>query len=108
MSKHPNLKWAQRKDRVFVEVQLRDAKNEKVDLKPNSLGVEGESDGVPQSFSIELYGDVVPEKSKWSKTGLGLSIVLQKKDTSGGYWPRLTKSSAKNQYITCDWARWID
>lgn len=29
---HPIIKWAQRKDRVFIEVQLRDVKDEKIDL----------------------------------------------------------------------------
>ena len=55
MSKHPNVKWAQRKDRVFVEVQLRDGKNERVELKETSLGVEGNSDGIHYAFNVELF-----------------------------------------------------
>lgn len=108
MSKHPNIKWAQRKDRVFVEVQIRDAKNEKVELHPTSLNIAGDSDGVNYSASLELFGEVISEQSKWSKTGQGISILLQKKDKTAEYWPRLVKQAAKNQYIACDWARWID
>ena len=29
---HPNLKWAQRKDRVFLTIDLADISNEKIDL----------------------------------------------------------------------------
>ena len=108
MSKHPNVKWAQRKDKVYVEVQLRDSKNEKIDLKETTLNVEGDSEGNHYVLTVELFAEVVPEQSKWNKTGLGISIVLQKKDVSAGYWTRLAKSNAKNQYITFDWSRWID
>ena len=108
MSKHPNIKWAQRKGRVFVEVQIRDAKNEKVELNPNSLVISGESDGVNYAASLELFGEVIPDQSKWTKNGQGISILLIKKEVTAEYWPRLVKQAAKNQYITCDWARWID
>ena len=60
MSKHPNIKWAQRKDRLFLEVQIRDAKNEKIDLHPTSLGIVGESEGVNYSVTLDLFGEVVP------------------------------------------------
>ena len=35
-------------------------------------------------------------------------FVLKKKNTSDKFWPRLIKSSAKNQYIQVDWAKWVD
>ena len=31
---HPNLKWAQRKDRVFLTIDLADISNEKIELTP--------------------------------------------------------------------------
>ena len=81
MSKHPVIKWAQRKDRLFLTVQVRDAKNEKIDLKAGQLDVHAEADGVTYAFSIELYREVVPEQSKWSKSGPGIEFVLEKKDS---------------------------
>jgi hypothetical protein len=35
-------------------------------------------------------------------------IVLQKKDDTKSFWPRLTKATAKNQYIQIDWGKWVD
>ena len=31
---HPNLKWAQRKDRLYLTIDLADISNEKIDLSP--------------------------------------------------------------------------
>lgn len=112
---HPIIKWAQRKDRVFIEVPLRDIKGEKIELAPQGLSFSGESAGKNYSFNVELYEEVVPEvlldltqTSKWTKTGLHLSIVLTKKDSNKAYWVRLTKQPVKSQYIQCDWNKWID
>ena len=35
-------------------------------------------------------------------------FVLQKKNTSDKFWPRLIKSAVKSQYIQVDWAKWVD
>ncbi len=34
--------------------------------------------------------------------------MLVKKDQSKPFWPRLVKSSVKNQYIQIDWSKWVD
>ena len=34
---HPLVKWAQRKDRVFLEIGLRDITDEKVNITSNSI-----------------------------------------------------------------------
>jgi hypothetical protein len=36
-SRHPEIKWAQRVDKVYVTVQLPDSKNAKVDLTPDGV-----------------------------------------------------------------------
>jgi hypothetical protein len=41
--RHPITKWAQRKDRVFIEIPLMDLINERVDLSADKLGFSGES-----------------------------------------------------------------
>ena len=37
MSLHPVLKWAQRKDKIFITLGLRDIKDEKISLKDNKF-----------------------------------------------------------------------
>jgi hypothetical protein len=41
MSLHPTIKWAQRKDKIFITLGIRDITNEKVTLKDNALQFYG-------------------------------------------------------------------
>lgn len=34
---HPTIKWAQRKDRIYLTLEVRDIENEKVELKEDSI-----------------------------------------------------------------------
>lgn len=106
--RHPTVKWAQRKDRIFIELHLMDIANEKVDLTSTHLHFQGESGKNKYSFSLELFEEVVVEESKWNKTGFHMLFALQKKNANGKFWPRLIKSTQKNQYIQVDWAKWVD
>ncbi|KAK8512486.1 hypothetical protein V6N12_075064 [Hibiscus sabdariffa] len=37
MSRHPEVKWAQRADKVFISVQLSDSKDAKDNLEPEGV-----------------------------------------------------------------------
>lgn len=62
-SRHPEVLWAQRSDKVYLTVALPDAKDISVKCEPqglfsfSALGVQGE----PFDFSLTLYGPIVPE-----------------------------------------------
>jgi hypothetical protein len=85
-----------------------DIVNEKVDLTATHLIFGGESGGKKYGFELELFGEVVAEESKWSKTGFHMLFVLTKKDPNAPFWHRLIKSAQKNQYIQVDWSKWVD
>ncbi len=108
MSLHPTIRWAQRKEKVFITLGLRDIVNEKVNLKESTLDFQCESHGKKYEFSVEFFGGIEQDKSQWSKTGFEMILVLVKKDTGKPYWPRLTKQNKKTTYIQCDWDKWID
>jgi prostaglandin-E synthase len=91
MSLHPTVRWAQRKQKVFITLGLRDIINERVNLKDNTLDFQCESHGKKYEFCVEFYEEIEQEKSQWNKTGFEMVIVLAKKDTKKAYWPRLTK-----------------
>lgn len=55
---HPIIKWAQRKDRVFIEIPLRDIADEKVTLTSTTIAFEGLSDKVKYSFDFELFAEI--------------------------------------------------
>jgi hypothetical protein len=93
---------------VFIEVGLRDITDEKIGLTDATLSFSGSSNSLNYAFDFELFDEINTQESKWNKTGFHLLIVLAKKDTAKHFWPRLTKSAVKNQYIQIDWAKWVD
>jgi len=64
-SRHPEVLWAQRSDKVYLTIALPDARDISVKCEAEGLfsfsavGVQGES----FDFSLELFGNVVPEVS---------------------------------------------
>eukprot|EP01016_Furgasonia_blochmanni_P021320 TRINITY_DN235_c0_g1_i1.p1 TRINITY_DN235_c0_g1~~TRINITY_DN235_c0_g1_i1.p1 ORF type:complete len:230 (+),score=85.65 TRINITY_DN235_c0_g1_i1:67-756(+) len=104
----PPIKWAQRKDKLFVTIEARDIKDEKVDLiAPNQLRFVGTSDNQKYDYTLEFFGDIDVEKSKWNKLGLHLQLDIAKKE-SGPHWKRLTKEDKKFNNISIDWSKYID
>ncbi|CAD8076794.1 unnamed protein product [Paramecium sonneborni] len=104
----PIVKWAQRKDNVFLTVETRDLKDEKVDLTSNSLKFSANAEGINYAFEINFFAEVVVEESKWTNYGLNVRFILSKKDKTASYWTRLIKETHKLQYLQVDWTKYID
>ncbi|CAD8045847.1 unnamed protein product [Paramecium sonneborni] len=104
----PIVKWAQRKDNVFLTVEVRDLKDEKVDLTSSSLKFSANAEGVNYVFEINFFSEVVVEESKWTNYGLNVRFILSKKDKAASYWTRLIKETHKLQYLQVDWTKYID
>lgn len=110
MGRHPEVKWAQRSDKVFVTVELPDAKNPKVKIEPEGkfsfLATVGPENG-SYELDMELFEKVNVEDSKIS-TGLrNVVCVLQKNEK--GWWKRLLKAEGKPPpYLKVDWDKWVD
>ncbi|KAF3456548.1 hypothetical protein FNV43_RR01201 [Rhamnella rubrinervis] len=97
MSRHPEVLWAQRSDKVYLTVALPDAKNISVRCEPqglfgfSALGVQGE----PFDFSLALYGPIVPEHSQ----DLCLFRVVE---------TTLGDGRKPAPYLKVDWNKWCD
>uniref|UniRef100_A0A5B7BXM6 Co-chaperone protein p23 n=1 Tax=Davidia involucrata TaxID=16924 RepID=A0A5B7BXM6_DAVIN len=108
-SRHPEVLWAQRSDKVYLTIALPDAKEVSVKCEPQGLfsfsavGKQGES----FDFSLELYGKIVPEGCK-TNVGLRNTICSIQKEQKG-WWKRLLKSEEKPApYLKVDWNKWCD
>ncbi|WCJ43581.1 Co-chaperone protein p23-2 [Euphorbia peplus] len=109
MSRHPEVLWAQRSDKVYLTIALPDAKDISVKCDPQGLftfsavGVHGES----FHFSLHLYGPILPQGCK---TNVGLrNIICSVLKQDKGWWTRLLKSDEKPApYIKVDWNKWCD
>ncbi|CAI5710630.1 unnamed protein product [Peronospora destructor] len=64
------VKWAQRKDALYVTVDLPDVKDEKVTLGSKNLTFTGTSNGQLYEVSLDFYKevDVDAKDSLWAKT----------------------------------------
>lgn len=104
----PTIKWAQRKDKLYLTIEIRDIKNEKIDLQPTSLSFTGESDEKLYEFKIDFFDEVDVTASKWNKYGFHLQFIIEKKNKEAKYWSRLLKENKKMQNIHVDWDKYID
>lgn len=105
---NPNIKWAERKDKLFVTIQLTEVKDTKIDITDdNRLIFSGVSDGKTFKLDLELYGEVIKSESKWTLDTRNIFINIKKK-TKGSYWNYINKDKKKYHFIHVDWALYIE
>ncbi|KAK3005535.1 hypothetical protein RJ639_016143, partial [Escallonia herrerae] len=108
-SRHPEVLWAQRSDKIYLTIALPDAKDVSVKCQPQGLlsfsamGKQGEY----FDLSLELYGKIVPERCK---TNIGLrNTICSIQKEERGWWTRLLKPEEKPApYLKVDWNKWCD
>ena len=99
----PILKWAQRKDKLFITICVVHSKKPIVDLTDGKrIKYQGSDGSITYAFDIELYDEIVKEESKYTLDSRNIFLNLKKK-TSGPYWPRLLKDEKKYHWIEVDW-----
>ena len=104
----PILKWAQRKNCLYITINVVNKTKPTVDIiegkKLKYSGSDGEKD---YAFEIELFDEVIREESKYTLDARTTFLNLKKK-TAGPYWPRLIKEKIKYQWIQVDWALFVE
>lgn len=61
LSRHPAVKWAQRSDKLFITVELPDAKNVKLKLEPEGkffFSATAGADNVPYEVDLDLFDKI--------------------------------------------------
>ncbi|KAH7656295.1 cytosolic prostaglandin-E synthase protein [Dioscorea alata] len=110
MSRHPLTKWAQRSDKVYITIELPDAKDVKLSLQPNGqfhFSATTGAENIPYEIDFELYDKVNVEESK-AAVGLRNICYLVKKAESK-WWSRLLKKEGRPPaFLKVDWDKWID
>jgi prostaglandin-E synthase len=104
----PQIKWAQRKDKLFVTIDVVEVKNPQIDIVDGRLlKFQGSDSNHAYGFEIELYDEVLKEESKFSLDSRNIFLNIKKK-TKSTYWPRLQKESGKLNWVGIDWKYYID
>ena len=108
--RRPNVLWAERTDRVFVTIEVTDAKSPKVDIGADGrltfAGCNGE--GKLYELDLQLAGPVSSSESKVAVTPRHVVLVLQK-SSPGPHWGRLLKAAGKAPHnVKVDWTKYVD
>ncbi|CAL9195580.1 unnamed protein product, partial [Musa hybrid cultivar] len=109
-SRHPTTKWAQRSDKVYITIELPDAKDVKLTLEPEGRFYFSATSGtanIRYELDLELFDRVNVDESK-AAVGLRTICYLVKK-AEKKWWSRLLKQAGKPPvYLKVDWDKWID
>lgn len=110
MSRHPEAKWAQRVDKIYLTVLLPDAKNPKVNLEPDGVLMFSATAGTENHvYELKLYlHDKV--RVQESKINIGLrNIVCILEKAEKKWWKKLLHGDEKApHYVKVDWDKWVD
>ncbi|KAJ9437157.1 hypothetical protein DIPPA_16257 [Diplonema papillatum] len=108
--KPPPCMWAERKDRLFITVELIDCGDATVDFSEDKIafkgtGKKGDSDPAEHAFTLELNGKIKPEESTFKATDRAIEILGVKKE-AGAYWEKLVTQPNKvtKAWLTTNWA----
>jgi CS domain len=104
------VKWAQRRDTIYLSVDVPDVdeKKAKIELTKEKLVVECESKGTQYRTEIEFWAPINPEGSKYVVKGQKIEFIL-KREEEGDYWDKLIKTDGrKPHWLSCDWDKWVD
>ena len=93
------IKWAQRKDTVYVTISLPDVSDEKFDVTPEKLSFTGSSEGKKYAVELQFFKEIVPEESQWNVLPRSVQMCLKKKEESepDEGWPRLLQDKAQEK-----------
>ena len=103
----PTLKWAQRKDKLYITINVVHSKKPTIEIKGKKMKYEGTDGTKNYTFEIELYDEIDIENSKYTLDTRNIFLNLKKKK-SGDYWPRLTFDKVKFHWIEIDWNYFVD
>ncbi|XP_068664034.1 uncharacterized protein OsI_027940-like [Aristolochia californica] len=110
MSRHPEVKWAQRTDKVYLTILLPDAKDAKVNLEEDgvfSFSATAGSDNHIYELKLDLFDKVNAEESKINIGVRVVFCVVVKAEKV--WWKKLLRGDGKlPQYVKVDWDKWVE
>ena len=85
-------------------------KDAKVNIEKDKVVFSGKggADNKIHDLTLDLFGEVKAEESKYVVRGRGVEIILVKADPDGPYWKRLLKDDKKHHWLRVDFDKWQD
>mmetsp|Transcript_22633 Transcript_22633/g.20556 ORF Transcript_22633/g.20556 Transcript_22633/m.20556 type:complete len:173 (+) Transcript_22633:50-568(+) len=103
------VKWAQRKDSLYITISLPDVKDEKIELTEKKLLFSGSSSDKRYNLNLEFLKEIEVEGSISKVLASSVHFKLNKKDKESEFWPRLLLDKAQEKTnVTIDWDKYVD
>lgn len=104
------IKYAQRKDSLYLTIALADVKDEKIVLTDTELKFEGTSGGKSYEVNVDFFKEVDSEGSTYNVLPRSIQMHILKKDKEEEeFWTRLMKEKAlEKNMVKIDWDRFVD
>ncbi|KAH7683568.1 HSP20-like chaperones domain-containing protein [Dioscorea alata] len=101
---------AQKSDKVFITIELPDAKDVKLSLQPDGhfhfSAITG-ADNVAFEIELELFDKVNVDESKAAIGSRTVCYLVKKAEKK--WWSRLLKQEGKPPvFLKVDWDKWVD
>jgi prostaglandin-E synthase len=103
----PPVLWAQRKDKIFLTIDVQDVKNPKIELTEKHLNFEGTAQDKHYHVEIEFNKEINPQESKYAVLPRHIIFNIVKKE-SGPFWEHLLSVGGKQWWLKADWSRWVE
>ncbi|CAN6861345.1 unnamed protein product [Brassica oleracea] len=109
MSRHPEVKWAETTDKIFLTVVLADSKENKVNLDPEGVfdfSAKAGPENHVYELKLELHGKVNVEESKINIGVRSIFCIIEKAEPER--WDKLIRGGKAPHYVKVDWDKWVD
>eukprot|EP00744_Colponema_vietnamica_P009628 GILI01013674.1.p1 GENE.GILI01013674.1~~GILI01013674.1.p1 ORF type:complete len:185 (-),score=42.20 GILI01013674.1:232-786(-) len=103
--KTPIVKWAQKPDKLFMEIMVSEASNVVVNFTTTSVFFQGVSRGDNYRLNLQFLRPINSNSSSFQVSGKSVLLDMPKR-TSEPCWKRLTRSKQKMSFLKVDFDRW--
>jgi prostaglandin-E synthase len=105
------VKWAQRKDKLFVTLDAISATGVSVEFADSSITVSGTNGATKAPFltKLSLFKPIDPAGSSYKVLGPCIQVAAKKAE-SAPHWDKLVVEPTKQtkNWLSCDWSLWKD
>ncbi|KAJ4910837.1 Uncharacterized protein Rs2_05458 [Raphanus sativus] len=107
--RHPEVKWAETTDKIFLTVVLADSKETKFNLDPEGVfdfSAKAGPENHVYELKLELHGKVNVEESKINIGVRSIFCIIEKAEPER--WNKLVRGGKAPHYVKIDWDKWVD
>ena len=101
------VRWAQRKEKIWISVEAPDIQDAEVEMEDSGL-IQITAKDARQSCTLQLLHRIHAAESSWVESGRCVRLEIAKAEYGRPYWDKLVVADRRLANVTPDWASWID